>query len=100
MKNNINTTVIIIIALFCFIIIRIIPEKHYPEGQKINYIINQIDANYVDSININSLIESSIEQTLNNLDPHSIYMTKKDIANIYGKTIYSQNIGKKTYIYI
>ncbi|MAQ70375.1 MAG: peptidase S41 [Flavobacteriales bacterium] len=59
----------------------IVPQKKYPEGKKINYIINEIDAHYVDSIDINSLIESSIEQTLKNLDPHSYYLNSEEVVS-------------------
>jgi carboxyl-terminal processing protease len=81
MKNFINSTIIILITLFAFIVIRTMPAPHYPEGEKINYIINQIDENYVDSIDINSLIESSIEQTLKNLDPHSYYLNSEEVSS-------------------
>ena len=51
------------------------------EGIKINYILKQILENYVDSVDMSSLIESSIEQTLKNLDPHSIYMNKNEVSS-------------------
>ena len=72
MKDIGKITVIIMIGLLA--LEYILPQKKYPEGKKINYIINEIDAHYVDSIDVNSLIESSIEQTLKNLDPHSYYL--------------------------
>ena len=81
MKHFTNTSIILLITLCCFIIARTVPKKHYAEGEKINYILNQIDANYVDSIDINSLIESSIEQTLKNLDPHSYYLNSEEVAS-------------------
>ena len=70
----------IIIIIGMLLLEYVVPEKNYPEGEKINYIINQIDANYVDSIDINSLIESSIEQTLKNLDPHSYYLNSEEVG--------------------
>lgn len=51
------------------------------EKNKIEYILQTVQQNYVDSVDMNSLIESSIEQTLKNLDPHSIYMNKAEVAN-------------------
>jgi len=81
MKHFINSTIIILITLFCFTIIRTIPKQHYPEGEKINYVIDQIDSHYVDSIDINSLIESSIEQILKNLDPHSYYLNSEEVVS-------------------
>ena len=50
-------------------------------NNKISLLLNAIEKNYVDSIDMNSLIESSIEKTLKNLDPHSIYMNAKQVQS-------------------
>ena len=44
-------------------------------------IIVEFQTNYVDSIDMSSLIESSIEQTLKHLDPHSVYITKDQVLS-------------------
>ena len=48
---------------------------------KLDQILNEVQTNYVDSIDMSSLIESSIEQTLKHLDPHSVYMTKDQVLS-------------------
>ena len=55
--------------------------EEYSESKKINYIIHQIYENYVDSIDVNSLTESSIEHMLQNLDPHSYYLNSEQVSS-------------------
>ena len=47
---------------------------------KITTILNHVQNHYVDSIDINTLIENTINQTLTNLDPHSTYWNGQDVA--------------------
>lgn len=47
--------------------------------RKLNTILNLVAANYVDTVDINDLIEMSIPEILSNLDPHTAYFTKEDI---------------------
>jgi len=49
------------------------------KSNKITSILNHIENNYVDSIDIDLLIESAINQTLIHLDPHSIYMSTEEV---------------------
>ena len=49
------------------------------KSNKITSILNHIENNYVDSIDIDLLIESAINQTLIHLDPHSIYMSTEQV---------------------
>lgn len=45
---------------------------------KLNNLIHIIDDQYVDTVNINDLVEKAIPQILASLDPHSVYITAKD----------------------
>ncbi len=49
-------------------------------NDKLNSIINIIEANYVDSVNRNDLMEAAIPAILKKLDPHSVYIPAKDLA--------------------
>ena len=51
-----------------------------PRNDKLNSILNIIQANYVDSVDRNSLVETAIPAILKKLDPHSIYIPAKDLA--------------------
>ncbi len=70
--------------IFSIIIIGYLYSNKSPNiesgGTKINTILTQIENNYVDSIDITTLVESAITQTLTNLDPHSIYMSSEDVS--------------------
>ncbi len=58
--------------------------------RKVNAILNLINQDYVDSTNINDLIEMSIPEILKNLDPHTTYMSAEDLRamneNMKGST--------------
>ncbi|MBL7113587.1 MAG: S41 family peptidase [Bacteroidales bacterium] len=51
----------------------------YPKNSKISNVIDYISAEYVDSIDINSLIDHTIPDILKQLDPHSIYIPAVDL---------------------
>lgn len=52
-------------------------------GNKLNNLLHIIDDQYVDTVNINDLVEKAMPQILGELDPHSVYITARDgqIAN-------------------
>ena len=46
---------------------------------KLDYVINMINNQYVDQVNIDSLQDKAIRNFLEDLDPHSVYMTKEEM---------------------
>lgn len=48
-------------------------------SNKLNTLLRIIDDQYVDTVNINSLVENAIPQILAGLDPHSVYISAKDV---------------------
>jgi carboxyl-terminal processing protease len=46
---------------------------------KIDDVISFIKMKYVDTVNVDQLTESTIEKMLTTLDPHSVYIPKKDL---------------------
>lgn len=52
-------------------------------GNKLNNLLHIIDAQYVDTVNVNDLVEKAMPQILSELDPHSVYITAREgeIAN-------------------
>ena len=52
-------------------------------GNKLNNLLHIIDDQYVDTVNINDLVEKAMPQILSELDPHSVYITAREgeIAN-------------------
>lgn len=47
-------------------------------SNKLNYLLQIIDNNYVDTINVNELVEEAMPQILSELDPHSSYIGATD----------------------
>jgi carboxyl-terminal processing protease len=52
----------------------------YSGGNKINAILDIINRQYVDTVNMNRLIEETIPKVFAELDPHSIYIPAEDVA--------------------
>lgn len=49
------------------------------ESNRLNNLLHIIDDQYVDSIDVNDLVEKAIPQILSELDPHSTYISAKDV---------------------
>ena len=81
MKRILNTIAIAGIALFLFSISassQVLNEETF----KIGRTLGLIDAYYVDSANLGSLAEKAIIEILKNLDPHSTYISAKDVKDM------------------
>ncbi len=48
-------------------------------SNKLNSLLHIIDDQYVDTVNMNDLVEKAIPQVLAELDPHSVYISAKDV---------------------
>lgn len=48
-------------------------------SNRLNNLLHIIDDQYVDSVNINDLVDKAIPQILAELDPHSVYISAKDV---------------------
>lgn len=58
----------------------ITPNKRNADNdRKLNAILSLINQDYVDSTNLNDLIEMSIPEILSNLDPHTVYMSADEL---------------------
>ncbi len=49
---------------------------------KIEQLIFQLENNYVDEVNVDSLVEGSIQHILDQLDPHSTYISSKEMLQV------------------
>ncbi|MDO4172646.1 MAG: S41 family peptidase [Prevotellaceae bacterium] len=47
-------------------------------SNRLNNLLHIVDDQYVDTVNINDLVEKAIPQILSELDPHSVYISAKD----------------------
>ncbi|PIF05508.1 MAG: peptidase S41 [Draconibacterium sp.] len=49
---------------------------------KLSTVIGLIENEYVDSVNVNSIIEKAIPEVLENLDPHTTYIPARDMKGV------------------
>ncbi len=87
-KTNRFMPLIMAICVIVGIIIGTFYANHF-SGNRLNIINNGssrlsnllhiIDDQYVDTVNINDLVEKAIPQILSDLDPHSVYISAKDV---------------------
>ena len=54
----------------------------YPQLNKLDAVLNYIQEEYVDSVSKDDLIEKTIPEVLQQLDPHSIYIPAKDLEEM------------------
>ncbi len=51
-------------------------------SNRLNNLLHIIDDQYVDAVDIDSLVEKAIPQILSDLDPHSIYISANDVQQV------------------
>lgn len=51
-------------------------------SNKLNYLLQLIDNNYVDTVDMSSLVEDAMPQILSELDPHSSYISAADAQQV------------------
>lgn len=56
------------------------PEKR--AADKLNGVLNFIEAEYVDTVKREALVEKAITELLQNLDPHSVYITAQEVKEM------------------
>ena len=81
MKKNILNGVVLTVSLFLLTITassQVLNEGTFKFGRTLSL----IDAFYVDSANIDQLTEKAIVEVLKNLDPHSTYISAKDVKEM------------------
>lgn len=57
-------------------------NKLTPQVQKFSQVLNILDKNYVDTVNLSKLTEEAIRAILSALDPHSVYISAKDVKAV------------------
>lgn len=61
------------------------PEKLFTTNSKkdkLNRLIDYIDYEYVDEINTDSIVDVTVNNILDKLDPHSVYIPKEEMARV------------------
>ena len=61
------------------------PERLFTTNSKkdkLNRLIDYIDYEYVDDINTDSIVDITVNNILENLDPHSVYIPKREMSKV------------------
>lgn len=91
-KNNRFMPLLMAISVVIGILIGTFYANHYSGNRlsiinsgsnKLNNLLRLVDDQYVDTVDVNNLVEKAMPQILAELDPHSVYISAKDmeIAN-------------------
>ncbi len=48
-------------------------------SNKLNNLLHIVEGQYVDTVDVNDLVEKAMPQILSELDPHSVYISEKDV---------------------
>ena len=62
-----------------FFVFILIPAFGQDAVQKMDYFLRLLNSNYVEDVNLDSLVEIGIENILKNLDPHSVYLNREEL---------------------
>jgi carboxyl-terminal processing protease len=90
-RNTRFTPLIIAVSIVLGILIGTFYAHHFTNNRlgiinsssnKLNALLRIIDDQYVDSVNINDLVEGALPYILKGLDPHSSYIPAQDAADV------------------
>ena len=61
----------------------VVAQQHNQQQiQKLNYLYSYLRNNYVDELDLEPLVDEAIRATIEELDPHSSYLTREEMANL------------------
>lgn len=87
-KSNRMMPLLMALCVIIGIIIGTFYANHFSDNRlniinsgsnRLNNLLHIIDDQYVDAVNIDSLVDKAIPQILSDLDPHSVYISAKDV---------------------
>ena len=87
-KNNRFMPLLMAVSVVVGILIGTFYANHYSGNRlsiinsgsnKLNNLLRLVDDQYVDTVNVNDLVEKAMPQILAELDPHSVYISAKDM---------------------
>ena len=85
-NSNIITALLGIIlgVLITLVVIKILPDKKfdgdYNRWRKLNLILQEVQKNYVDTIDMKAMTDAAISAALAELDPHSVYLPPVELT--------------------
>jgi carboxyl-terminal processing protease len=82
MKAKILFKVIVLTSVLMVVLISAKAQNVQENSQKFGRLLRLIESYYVDSTNISDLTEKAIVSMLQELDPHSVYITKDEVEKM------------------
>ena len=85
-NNNILAALLGVIlgVLVTLVIIKILPDKKfdgdYNRWRKLNLILQEVQKNYVDTIDMQAMTDAAVSAALAKLDPHSVYLPPVELT--------------------
>lgn len=90
MKKNFDNNVVVVIlgvilgVMITNVVMKILPEKKfdgdYERWRKLNLILQEVQKNYVDTIDMVSMTDAAVSAALAELDPHSVYLPPVELT--------------------
>ena len=88
LERNLNIVTVllgvIIGVLLTNVVIKILPEKKfdgdYERWRKLNLILQEVQKNYVDTIDMKGMTDAAVVAALAELDPHSVYLPPVELT--------------------
>ncbi|NQU85638.1 MAG: PDZ domain-containing protein, partial [Mariniphaga sp.] len=81
-SNYLRSVCLIIIAILTLSIPVIAQDDVQENSRKFSMLLRLIDSYYVDTTNVEDLTEKAIENLLQELDPHSVYISPEEVAKM------------------
>ena len=88
-KDRSNIVLIALLGVVIGVLISVTATRYYVAGKKfdddynrwrkLNLILEQVEANYVDTINMKKMTDAAVVAALAELDPHSVYLPPVDL---------------------
>lgn len=84
--NNILTALLGVIlgVLLTMVTLKMLPDKKfdgdYDRWRKLNLILQEVQKNYVDTIDMVGMTDAAVEAALSELDPHSVYLPPVELT--------------------
>ena len=78
--SSLSAVLGIVLGVLATVLMFNIVNKHnklnanYAAWQKLNLILQQVDKNYVDTVDVKKVTDAAVTAALASLDPHSIYL--------------------------
>ena len=80
--DNVKKSFLLLVIFISLDMVSVFAQDVQSQAIKFGRVLNLIDNFYVDTTNVNKLTEHAISELLSTLDPHSVYISKDEVAEM------------------